>query len=197
LTGEHSISPFSSLNNFERLFKTYYDSLCAYANSIIKDYDAVEDIVHEVFIKVWEKRDEMSEKQSIKSYLYTSVHNRCLNFIRDNKKFTQGSEYFENTSDSQDAEEEAIQQAELEAKVHAAINTLPEKCKEVFTLCKLEGKKYAEVSEILGISVKTIENQMGKALKVLRTELGSLFLLASIIFFNELVGVFDTALCIM
>lgn len=182
---------------FEKLFKEYYERLCAYANSIIKDSDAVDDIVHEVFIKVWEKRHEMSETQSVKSYLYTSVHNRCLNFIRDNKRFTEGSEYFDNANLSDNADEELIHQTELEEKVHAAIKKLPEKCKEVFELCKLQELKYAEVSEKLGISIKTVESHMGKALKVLREELGSLFLLASIIFFNELIGVSDTLVCIM
>ena len=188
-----SISPLSSLAGYEKIFKQYYASLCVYARRIIKDADASEDIVHEVFIKLWEKREQIDPQQSLKSYLFTSVHNRCLNYIRDNKKFTERDEYFENSKLTDDTAE--VEQSELEAKVFEAINKLPEKCKEVFQMCKLEELKYSEVAEKLGISIKTVENQMGKALKVLREELGSLFILACLIFFNMEIGVFDSLLC--
>ena len=191
-----SISPFSSLAGYEKLFKQYYRSLCAFARNTIKDSDTAEDIVHEVFIKLWEKRETIDPNLSIKSYLFTSVHNRCLNYIRDNKKFVARDEYFEN-SNLISEESEEVHQSELEAKVFNAMEKLPEKCREVFQLCKLEQLKYAEVAEKLGISIKTVENQMGKALKMLREELGSVFLLIMYIYFEHLIGVIDTSMCII
>jgi RNA polymerase sigma-70 factor (ECF subfamily) len=194
LDNKLSISPFSSLAGYEKLFKQYYGSLCIYARNIIKDSDSAEDIVHEVFIKLWEKRNEINPEQSIKSYLFTAVHNRCLNYIRDNKKFTERDEYFEN-SDLISEETESVEQSELEAKVFNAMNKLPEKCREVFHMCKIDELKYAEVAEKLGISIKTVENQMGKALKVLREELGHLFLLVCFIYFEHIIGVCNSIMC--
>lgn len=179
---------------YEALFKQYYKSLCIFATRIIHDDDAAEDIVHEVFIKLWGKRDDIDVQRSVKSYLFTSVHNRCLNYIRDNKKFTQRDEYFTNASIA-DTDYREVEECEIQSRIMTAIETLPEKCREVFELCKLQEMKYADVANHLGISIKTVENQMGKALKMLRDELGGLFLLACVILFSNGIGVFDMVMC--
>lgn len=189
-----SLFNISTEAGYEALFKQYYASLCIFASRIIRDNDAAEDIVHEVFIRLWEKRDSIDSNLSVKSYLFTSVHNRCLNYIRDTKKFTQRDEYFENTN-IPDVDSKEVEQLELEGKIMNAIQKLPEKCREVFEMCKLQEMKYAEVAQHLGISVKTVENQMGKALKTLRDELGGLFLLACCILFLNGIGVFDMVMC--
>lgn len=158
--------------NYEELFRTYYTSLCYFAQKYVADLDSCKEIVHTVFVTIWEKREEFDFEKSAKSYLFTSVYNRCLNHIRNQKKFVGGAEdnaeiLFKDKSEHHDH----LEAAELEEKIWDTINLLPEKCREVFVLNRFEGKKYAEIAEQLGISVKTVEAQMSKALKTLREHL--------------------------
>lgn len=145
--------------------------MCSFAYKYIQDIDTCQEIVHDVFVKLWEKREQIDLSKSVKSYLFTAVSNKCKNHIRDNKKFVTNELATENTNyNDQDALKQ-LQYQELEEKIQEAINSLPEKCKEVFELNRYEGLKYKEIAEKLHISVKTVENQMGKALKVLREKL--------------------------
>ncbi len=158
--------------NFEILFKTYFVPLSAYARKFIHDIDTVKEIVHDVFIRLWEKRDTIDTNKSIKSYLYTSVHNRCLNYIRDNKKFDKENIDMANISANTNKEEtDKLVEAELESKIKNAIDSLPERCKEIFVLNRFDELKYKEVAVKLNISVKTVEAQMSKALKILKEKL--------------------------
>ena len=118
--------------------------------------------MHQVFINLWEKRATLDLSTSLKSYLFTSVHNRSLNVIRDRKKFS--SAEVPDVAGEWDVSAQ-IESMELEAKIREAIDFLPEKCREVFELNRFEGLKYSEIAARLGISVKTVENQMSKALK--------------------------------
>ncbi len=166
-----STSPKKNKNElqYEELFRIYYSSLCYFAQKYIGDLDSCKDIVHSVFVNIWEKREEFDFDKPAKSYLFTSVYNRCMNAIRDRKKFVDS-----NVSDMiHDAEEAAfdpdhLETAELESKIWQGIQSLPEKCREVFMLNRFEEKKYTEIADQLSISVKTVEAQMSKALKVLR-----------------------------
>lgn len=168
--------------SFEALFHQNYRAMCMYAQNFVRDIDVVEDIVHDIFINLWEKRDSIEEEKSIKSYLFRSVHNRCLNYIRDTKKFVD-SEEFDKQSEivSINYNEGSYETAELESQIQEAINSLPEKCREVFIKSRFEELKYSEIAEILNISIKTVENQISKALKILREKLGDY--LPTIIFF--------------
>lgn len=162
----------SDTGYFEKVFKEHFNPLTYYAIKLVKDQDSAMDIVHNVFIKLWEMRESISLEKGLKSYLYTAVHNRCLNFIRDKAKFVK-----EDSSDlsfmaelsSEDYPE--IETTETESRINDAINKLPEKCRQVFTLNRFEEKKYSEIAHILKISIKTVEAQMSKALKILREEL--------------------------
>ena len=159
-------------SKYEEMFRTYFSSLSYFAQKYISDLDTCKEIVHNVFINIWEKREEFDFEKPAKSYLFTSVYNRCMNFIRDNKKFKSDVDISEihNISDfSQHSE--AIEAAELESNIWKIINSLPEKCREVFVLNRFEDKKYSEIAEHLNISVKTVETQMSKALKTLREHL--------------------------
>ena len=159
-------------SKYEEMFRTYFPSLSYFAQKYISDLDTCKEIVHNVFINIWEKREEFDFEKPAKSYLFTSVYNRCMNFIRDNKKFKSDVDISEihNISDfSQHSE--TIEAAELESKIWKIINSLPEKCREVFVLNRFEDKKYSEIAEHLNISVKTVETQMSKALKTLREHL--------------------------
>lgn len=140
----------------------------AFAKKILVDEDDAREVVHQVFISIWEKRQEMDLSVSLKSYLFTSVHNRSLNVIRDRKKFS--SAEVPDVAGEWDVSS-VIETMELEDKIMEVVSTLPEKCREVFELSRFDGLKYSEIAEHLQISVKTVENQMSKALKILREKL--------------------------
>ena len=154
--------------SFEALFREYFTPLMAFARKILVDEDEAREVVHKVFINLWEKRQEIDLATSLKSYLFTSVHNRSLNVIRDRKKFT--SEEVPEMAGEWDVSSQ-IESMELEEKIRSVIESLPEKCREVFELNRFEGLKYSEIADRLNISVKTVENQMSKALKILREKL--------------------------
>lgn len=153
---------------FERLFREYFPPLMAFARKILVDEDDAREVVQNVFINLWEKRMEIDLSTPLKSYLFTSVHNRSLNVIRDRKKFS--SSEMPEVAGEWDVSMQ-IETMELEEKIREVIGSLPEKCREVFELNRFDGLKYSEIAEALGISVKTVENQMSKALKILREKL--------------------------
>ncbi len=155
---------------FEELFRTYFNSLCYFAQKYIPDLDTSKEIVHSIFISVWEKREEFDFEKPAKSYLFTSVYNRCMNYIRDRKKFTDSGSA-EIILEKESVNNDHLEAAELESRIWHVIDGLPEKCREVFVLNRFENKKYAEIASQLGISVKTVEAQMSKALRVLRDNL--------------------------
>ncbi len=157
---------------YEKSFRKYYQSLCNYANSIINDLDESEEIVQNVFITIWEKRNEMEITISLKSYLYRAVHNHCLNRLKHLKVRAKHEQYALDYYDSSyEAVHETVYKNELEIKLHEAINKLPEQCKIIFKMSRFDELKYQEIADKMNLSIKTIENQIGKALKILRTEL--------------------------
>ena len=157
---------------FEALFKEHFTGLCYFAQKYVADMDTCKEIVHAVFVKIWENREEFDFNKPAKSYLFTSVYNRSLNVIRDKKKFATADDTEENERLIETGEfSDTMEVAELEGRIKSAIQKLPEKCREVFELNRYEGKKYAEIAEQLNISIKTVEAQMSKALKILRVEL--------------------------
>lgn len=154
---------------FEELFRNYFTPLMAFSRRILGDEEDAREVVHQVFINLWEKRSELDLSTSLKSYLFTSVNNRSLNVIRDRRKFS--SEEVPERAGEWDVSTQ-LEAMELEEKIRAAIDTLPERCREIFELNRFEGLKYSEIATQLDISVKTVENQMTKALKLLREQLG-------------------------
>ena len=157
---------------FEELFRSFFPSLVLFAQKYVPDQDTAKEIVHNVFINLWEKRKQVDTGSPLKSYLFTSVHNRCLNYIRDQKKFDKDDTIFQRL-DSTDFSDgvDRLEEQELEQRIYDALQSLPEKCREIFMLNRFEGLKYAEIAQKLGISVKTVETQMSKALKILREKL--------------------------
>ncbi|TDB68283.1 RNA polymerase sigma-70 factor [Arundinibacter roseus] len=157
---------------FEQVFRTYYERLCQYATSLLKDGDEAEEMVQTVFLTIWEKRADLEITLSLKAYLYRAVHNHCLNRIkhygvreahRDYSLYVQPH--------GQDSVAEAIYGQELEERIERAVRKLPEQCQLVFRMSRFEEMKYQEIADHLGLSIKTIENQIGKALRILRQEL--------------------------
>jgi RNA polymerase sigma-70 factor (ECF subfamily) len=159
-------------SSYEELFRKWYAPLCKMIFRILKDKDHTEDIVQEVFIKLWEKREDLSIDISLKSYLYRAAINAAYNYLEKNKRYPKLSIEeltIEIVSPSQ--AENDIHAKELETKINNTLASLPEGCREVFILSRQEGLSYKEIAETLAISIKTVENQMGKALRIFREKL--------------------------
>jgi RNA polymerase sigma-70 factor (ECF subfamily) len=153
---------------FEALFRKFFPALMAFSLKYLPDEDDAREVVHNVFINLWDKRASLDASQSLKSYLFTAVHNRSLNVLRDRKKFSDDD--LPELSSEENVHEQ-LESMELEERINEAISGLPEKCRQIFELNRFDGLKYGEIADQLGISVKTVENQMSKALKILREKL--------------------------
>lgn len=157
---------------FEMLFRTYYQPLCNYAFTFLRDKEDAEEIVQSTFLLVWEKRETLAIRTSVKPYLYAMVRNACLNVIKHEKiKQKYVSEEIAMADRSHDSVTHTVASNELEYRIKVAMEELPEQCRMVFKLSRFEELKYAEIAEQLNISVKTVENHMGKALKIMREQL--------------------------
>lgn len=172
---------------FETLFRDHFTGLCYFARKYTGDLDSAKEIVHNVFVRVWENRSEFDWDKPVKSYLFTSVYNRSMNFIRDNRKFLNHDDaYSQNLVIDESPYSDHLETAELEEKIRKAMLKLPEKCREVFELSRFEGKKYTEIAAMLNISVKTVETQMSKALHILKTELREYLYIMLFVFLKNL-----------
>lgn len=157
---------------FEMIFKTYYQPLCRYAYSFLQDKEEAEEVVQASLITVWEKRQALSIETSLKSYLYRMVRNSCLNVIKHERVKQQHAAHELYVKEvAYESVAHKIQAAELETKIMQALKVLPEQCRLVFQLSRFEELKYQEIADQLQISVKTVENHMGKALKLMREQL--------------------------
>lgn len=157
---------------FEQIFRNYYERLCNYANTIIRDMDEAEELVQGTFLTLWEKRENIDIHTSVKSYLYQAVHNQSLNRIKHSRVKMAHSDYVKYQSDHlSDDSSQYVLGEELEQQINSAIESLPPQCQTIFRLSRFENLTYAEISEQLNISVKTVENHMGKALRILREHL--------------------------
>lgn len=170
---------------FEQVFKTYFKSLHAYACTILKDEDEAEEMVQQVFFKLWERADNLSFNGPIAAYLYRAIHNECLNYLKHQKVRSNHQLYVAHSMKNQaDHAQGKLMGKELEARYKKALEELPEQCRLIFQLSRFGDMKYREIADELDISVKTVENQMGKALKLLRQKLveflSVLFLLMNI-----------------
>lgn len=154
---------------FSLLFEGYYAGLSFFAMKYLNDLDLGRSLVQQVFIDLWQNRQKIEVKKSVKSYLFQTVRNRCIDYLRKAKTVVEVSELHA------DMEEvpfhDLVEEAELNERINSAVSQLPEKCREVFLLCRFEGLKYAEIARELNISIKTVEMQMGIALKKLRENL--------------------------
>jgi RNA polymerase sigma-70 factor, ECF subfamily len=157
---------------FEMYFKTFYQPLCNYAYTFLQDREEAEEIVQNTFISVWEKRDGLNVRTSGKAYMYAMVRNACLNVLKHEKiKQKYVGEELALTSPGYESVSNIVSSNELETKIQQAIEKLPEQCRLVFKLSRFEELKYQEIADQLNISVKTVENHMGKALKIMREQL--------------------------
>ncbi len=152
--------------NIEDLFRLNYRPLCMYAMHYVSNADLAEDVVQESFAALWEKMENGADVANRRAYLYMSVRNRCLDHLRRKGIPTESLKPYDTYGiiDDDDAEDRSF----IEAKLWTAIDSLPEKCREVFLMSKRDGLKYEEIAEELGLSVNTVRNQISKALNVLK-----------------------------
>jgi RNA polymerase sigma-70 factor (ECF subfamily) len=157
---------------FEMLFRTYYQPLCNYANTFVQDRDEAEEIVQSTFLSVWEKKETLEIRTAVKPYLYAMVRNACLNVIKHAKVKSQHAAFeLAYAERSTESVARTVMASELETRIYHAMEALPQQCRIIFKLSRFEELKYQEIAEQLGISIKTVENQMGKALKIMREQL--------------------------
>lgn len=157
-------------NAFSELFHRYYSALCGFVFRYLDDEAVTEELVQEVFVRMWEKRKQLSIQTSVKSYLYRAVKNELINRQNHEKvelKYRRTLQQDENEIRA----EQVLPEVDLMRKIEASIEALPPKRKEIFKLSREKGLSYREIAEQLGISVKTVEAQMGQALKQLREDL--------------------------
>lgn len=159
----------SLYQSFQQDFHQHYQPLCQYAFTLVKEEEACEDIVQEIFLRVWEKKQDLVGTEALRYYLYTATRNNCLTYLEKSKKSVvtrlTGHETAEAPAPVREAERPA---ADFDTLLNEALDLLPPKCREVFVLSRVNKFTYQQIAETLDISIKTVENQMGKALRILR-----------------------------
>ncbi len=164
---------FSDIRNgsekaFNKAFELHYTSLCYFADHILHDFDLSRSVVQQVFVDMWVKREKL-QVISLKAYLFQSARNAAFDVLKHKKA---ESKYLSMLDQSEKGQmTDWIENAELADQINKAIDKLPEKCRQIFILCRFEELKYAEIAERLNISVKTVEMQVSIALKKLKAEL--------------------------
>jgi len=169
---------------YKQLFDDFYPQLSVFAKKYVQDLDVAKEIVQGIFVKLYEKRNSLTITKSIKSYLYQSVKNACLNYLKHIKIHQEHLEILnQQQKEYPDEWHDKMLETELQHKVFESISELPPKCSEIFTMSRTEGKSNSEIAEHLKISKRTVETQISKALKILREKLAPylhLFLLITL-----------------
>jgi RNA polymerase sigma-70 factor (ECF subfamily) len=160
------------VGQFELLFRSSYVSLVRYAKTLIKDHDTAEEIVQDLFFRLWKDKEKLNIESSLNGYLFRSVHNKCLHYIEHNRVVERhAEEMLYQQSESLESPSDILNYKELQEKVARILERLPERCGRIFTMSRFEGLKYSEIAERLSVSIKTVEANMGRALKEFRKEL--------------------------
>ena len=167
---------------FELIFKTYYRTLCFYAERIVGEKDAAEEIVSDFFLKLWENCNRIHITVSLQAYLYKGVYNNCLKYLEQIKIWHKYRDHAQYVAENQDLFMSyddnhplaILLSEETVVEIEHAIDALPAQCKEVFLLLRMDGLSYQEVAEKLGISINTVRTQITRAITKLRESLGNL-----------------------
>jgi RNA polymerase sigma-70 factor (ECF subfamily) len=141
------------------------------SESIVRSQAVAEEIVQDVMLELWKRREQLAADSSPQAYLFQSARNRSLNYVRHEKVAREGEPYATRSEAIESNAHSSMVEDEMAIAVRRAVAGLPARCREVFELSRTHGLKYSEIATTLGISVKTVEAQMGKALRVLREEL--------------------------
>lgn len=167
-TLDYNLKKFDNIR-FKKVFKQYYNPLCNFAATIVNDHKAAQDVVQDVFTKLWDKRDKIDIQTNEKTYLFQAVKHRAYEVLRKRKTESKilPSEFEESFDDSNTIDQQAKEYM-LKDILFKSIRQLPPKCQEIFVMNKVNGLTYNEIAEDLEISVKTVENHIGKAFRKLR-----------------------------
>lgn len=161
-----------SNSSFNYFFESYYSGLCIYANKYTGDLSTSEEVVQDIFVRFWEKRQSIDIENSVRLYLFKAVYNQCMNFMKHKK--IENNFRWQNTFEADNLPEgqwSLFNESELRYVLDQALSRLPARCKEIFELSRFDNLKNKEIAEKLRITEKTVENQITKALKILRKEL--------------------------
>lgn len=158
---------------FDVVFRSHYPALVGVAEGMLRSRAVAEEIVQDVMLALWRRRDSLPVEESLKAYLFRATRNRALNHLRHVRVERQGEPYAVGPTEKAPTAPSLLVEEEIDVAVREAIGDLPERCREVFELSRIHGLRYAEIASALGISVKTVEAQMGKALRILRDRLAA------------------------
>jgi RNA polymerase sigma-70 factor (ECF subfamily) len=158
-------------DSFEQLFRNYYGQLCSYAQGYVKNPQVAEDQVQEVFVNIWEQKEDWNPQGTIKSYLYKAVRNQSLNYLKHVKVVEEWKQKKASTRNPSPfpPTEKRVDYDQIKRWVQEAVLLLPEKRRTIYKLSRDHGLTYLEISKALNISVKTVETQMGRSLEHLRS----------------------------
>jgi len=171
-TGLHERVRNDDISAFEILFRKYYAEMVEYANVILRDKSSSEEIVQDFFYNYWKNRKEIRIMFSVKAYFFRSVRNNCLKYqdaMKVRRKYAERMVAL--SKEDSGYMEEGLELAEMNQIIEDTLSELPERCRTVFRMSRFEGKKYEEIAGELSVSVKTVEANMGKALRLLRERL--------------------------
>ena len=156
---------------FDTIFRAWYAPLVRIAEGVVRDRALAEEVVQDVLLEVWRRREQLGNEESPRAYLIRAARNRALNHVRHVRVQQKSAPYVSTRVEDAPEGPSRIVEAELDAAVKDAVARLPPRCREVFELSRVHGLSYAEIARSLEISVKTVEAQMGKALRTLRERL--------------------------
>ncbi|HKK62950.1 MAG TPA: RNA polymerase sigma-70 factor [Bacteroidales bacterium] len=160
------------IQSFENLFHTYYPGMCSYAESLVKKEEIAEEVVQDVFYNIWKNRNELKITSSCQSYLYRATFNNSMMYLRRAKReISLDQQWASNNIEATEHAHHNIDESELKAIIIYTLQKLPERTRTIFNKSRFDGMKYIEIAKEMGISVKTVESNMGKALKALRVSL--------------------------
>jgi RNA polymerase sigma-70 factor (ECF subfamily) len=169
---------------YEELFMTFYAQLVVFAQKLLGDEDLSREMVQDVFVMFYEKREVLNIHTSLKSHLYQTVRNRCLNEIKRNQiRRDHHSGIFIEKKNEEAYFDDKMQETELEAKIFSIVESLPKQCKRIFEMSRYEGISNQEIADKLDLSKRTVETQISKALKILRNGLKDYVDAVIVIFF--------------
>jgi RNA polymerase sigma-70 factor (ECF subfamily) len=156
---------------FDAIFRAHYAPLVGLAESLVRERAIAEEVVQEVMLELWRRRESLTVEESLRAYLFRATRNRALNHLRHERVERKGEPYARGHSSTPAVGHLRLVEDEIDAALREAVQSLPERCRQVFELSRGHGLRYAEIAATLGISVKTVEAQMGKALRILRDRL--------------------------
>lgn len=158
---------------YEAIFRQWYAPLVATTAALLREREPAEEVVQDVLLELWRRRESLTLEQSLRAYLFQASRNRALNYLRRLRVETRGEGTIAASMPTPDQADSEVREKELQVAIQSAIAGLPDRCREVFELSRIHSLKYSEIAATLGISVKTVEAQMGKALRVMREQLAA------------------------